>query len=89
MGEAPTGNARAMDLAPGDILGLVTDGIYEYEDEAKEQFGQDRLAEVVREHQGKPMSDLVERIVRSTEGFARGAHQKDDMTILLVRRLPN
>ena len=77
-----------LDLAPGDIVGLMTDGIYEYENPSEEQFGESRVEEIVREYQGEPMSRLVERIVASVEEFAEGAPQNDDMTILLARRLP-
>jgi phosphoserine phosphatase len=84
----PIGDARALDMAPGDIVALITDGIYEFEDPSQEQFGRDRLGEVIRRHQTDPLSGLIERIVEGTESFARGAPQADDMTILLVRRLP-
>ena len=77
-----------LDLAPGDIVGLMTDGIYEYENPSEEQFGESRVEEIVRQYQGEPMSRLVERIVASVEEFAEGAPQNDDMTILLARRLP-
>ena len=72
-----------LDLAPGDIVGLMTDGIYEYEDPSEEQFGESRVEKIVRQHQNEPMSRLVERIVASVEEFAEGAPQNDDMTILL------
>jgi phosphoserine phosphatase len=88
MAGLPIGEAQALDLAPGDIVALITDGIYEFEDPSHEQFGRDRLAEVIRRHQDEPMAGLIERIVEGTESFARGAPQNDDMTILLVRRLP-
>jgi len=78
-----------LDIAPGDIVGLMTDGIYEYENPSEEQFGESRVEEIVRQYQGEPMSRLVERIVASVEEFAEGAPQNDDMTILLVRRLPD
>jgi len=83
----PIGDARALDLAPGDIIALITDGIYEFEDPSQQQFGRDRLADVVRREQNGPMAGMIERIVETTESFARGVPQNDDMTILLVRRL--
>lgn len=79
----------ALDLAPGDIVGLMTDGIYEYENPSEEQFGESRVEEIVRQYQDEPMSRLVERIVASVKEFAEGAPQNDDMTILLARRLPD
>jgi phosphoserine phosphatase len=82
----PIGKAKAIDLGPGDVLALVTDGVHEYESPADEQFGVERLAEVLRAAGGAPASHLVQRVVASVESFARGAPQKDDMTVLLVRR---
>jgi len=82
--EAP----RKNDLAPGDILALITDGIFEYENPRREPFGQDRVSELMLKHQHEPMSRLLEKIVREVELFAELAPQNDDMTMLLVRRLP-
>jgi phosphoserine phosphatase len=75
-------------LGRGDILALITDGIYEYENPAAEQFEGKRVEELILEHQNEPMTSLVERIVRRVDEFAEGASQNDDMTLLLVRRLP-
>jgi sigma-B regulation protein RsbU (phosphoserine phosphatase) len=82
--EAP----RTIDPEPGDILGLMTDGIYEYENPLHQPFGEDRVAEIVRAHQNGPMTRLVDAMVKEVERFAERAPQNDDMTILLVRRLP-
>jgi sigma-B regulation protein RsbU (phosphoserine phosphatase) len=82
--EAP----RKNDLDPGDILALITDGIFEYENPAREPFGQDRVSALILEHQNLPMSRLLEKIVQEVERFAALAPQNDDMTMLLVRRLP-
>ena len=76
------------DLAPGDILVLATDGIFEYENPREDQYGEERLLEIVRAHQELPAADLIGRIVADVEKFAEGVPQGDDMTIVLVRRLP-
>jgi len=88
MAGLPVVQPPPLELAPGDIVGLMTDGIYEYENPSEEQFGESRVEKIVRQHQNEPMSRLVERIVASVEEFAEGAPQNDDMTILLARRLP-
>jgi phosphoserine phosphatase len=82
--EAP----RTNDLAPGDILGLITDGIFEYQNPRREQFGEDRVSELMLKYQHEPMTRLLEKIVQEVERFAELAPQGDDMTMLLVRRLP-
>ncbi len=84
----PLEQPAPLSLALGDILATITDGIYEYENPAGEQFGEARVGELIRAHGGEAMSDLVERIVERVEQFAEGAPQNDDLTILLVRRLP-
>jgi serine phosphatase RsbU (regulator of sigma subunit) len=77
------------DLAPGDILGLITDGVFEYENPELEAFGQERVSELVLKNQHDPMTKLLEKIVHEVERFAGIAPQNDDMTMLLVRRLPS
>ncbi|HEU5180223.1 MAG TPA: GAF domain-containing SpoIIE family protein phosphatase [Candidatus Polarisedimenticolia bacterium] len=88
MAGLPLPEARSHDLGPGDILGLITDGIFEYENPQEEAFGKERVARLVQEHQGDPMARLLERIVAEVERFCGPVPQADDMTMLLVRRLP-
>lgn len=76
------------EMAPGDIFALMTDGIFEYANEAEEMFGEERVVELLRRHQNEPMARLVEIIDQSVAQFAAGAPQGDDMTIVLARRLP-
>ena len=84
----PLGTPCKNDLGPGDILGLITDGIFEYENPEMEAFGQERVSELVKKYQHESMSKLLEQIVHEVERFANLAPQNDDMTLLLVRRLP-
>lgn len=86
-GGLPLGESRSLDLAPGDLLVTCTDGIFEYADPSEEQYGQERMAEVVQRHQNDSAEEIVQAIVASVDEFARGASQDDDMTILVVRRL--
>ena len=37
-----------LDLMPGDILALLSDGIYEYQNDQGEQFGESRVEEILR-----------------------------------------
>ena len=74
-------------LAPGDIFGLLSDGIYEYADPAGKQFATTGVQAVLREHHNAPMSDLILRFREAVKAHAQKAPQLDDMTILLVKRL--
>ena len=51
--EAP----QRLDLAPGDILGLISDGVFESEDPAGRMFGQQGVEQVLLEHCSQPMAE--------------------------------
>jgi phosphoserine phosphatase len=75
-------------LAPGDVFALLSDGIYEYQNAAAEQFGEDGVAGVLRAHAGAPMATVLEALLAAVRAFGAGAPQLDDVTAVLVRRLP-
>jgi phosphoserine phosphatase len=78
--------AVTLRLAPGDLVGLITDGVYEYVNPADEQFGEERVAAVVRQHRGEPVERMVEALLAGVRQFGKSAPQADDATILVVRR---
>jgi phosphoserine phosphatase RsbU/P len=73
---------------PGDILVLLTDGIFEYEDPGGEQFGVSRVEQLIHEHHGMPAAELSAQLLRAVRTFARGAAQDDDITAVLLKRAP-
>jgi phosphoserine phosphatase len=87
MNQSDLPEARVIDMAPGDILGLISDGVYEYENEAGVQFGQDGLAGVFDANKGAPMADLVQLIMQAAYDHGGSVPQADDITIVLIRRL--
>jgi sigma-B regulation protein RsbU (phosphoserine phosphatase) len=72
-------------LQTGDVLVLFTDGVSEAMNEAMEEFGEERLMEVVRRGSALKTSELIEDVFESCDRFAAGAPQHDDMTMLVVR----
>lgn len=77
--------ASSHDLEPGDTLVLFTDGITEAENPQMEQFGMERLKELVARHASAPVEELQAAILAGVEEFTRGAYQADDITLLIVR----
>ena len=75
-----------LDLAPGDILGLISDGIYEYENEQGVQFGQDGVASVIDSLPDANAEDVVAEILRAVRQHGGSVPQADDITIVLARR---
>lgn len=73
-------------LEPGDILALISDGVYEYANTAGEEFGEERVAEVFRTYHRLPMAGLGEKLIQAVRDFGGDAPQEDDITLVLVRR---
>jgi sigma-B regulation protein RsbU (phosphoserine phosphatase) len=80
--------ARVLEMEPGDILGLISDGVYEYENEIGRQFGQEGVAEIIRRHRHRPMLEVVDIVLRLVRDYAGTSPQADDITIVLIKRLP-
>jgi sigma-B regulation protein RsbU (phosphoserine phosphatase) len=81
-------DALTVNMAPGDILGLISDGIYEYENTDGKQFGHAGLAAIIDSYRDGSMDQLVQDIMRATYDHGRFVPQADDITIVLIRRLP-
>ncbi len=73
-------------LAPGDILGLISDGIYEYENEQGVQFGQQGVADVIDQTRDGDADAVVAGIMRAVRHHGGSVPQADDITIVLARR---
>lgn len=70
---------------PGSLLAVYSDGISEAENEADEEFGEDRLEQLLTAGAGMPLRELAALVERSVEEFAGSVPQKDDQTLVLVR----
>lgn len=71
-------------MSSGDLLIAVTDGILEASNELEDEFGLDRLQEVIARHFGDELPVLADAILSAARAFGK---QIDDQTLLLVRRL--
>jgi anti-sigma regulatory factor (Ser/Thr protein kinase) len=77
-----------LQMQPGDILLVLSDGIYEYHDSGGDQFGEARVEEIVRSHHGASMERLSATLLDAVKAFGAGAPQEDDITVVLVKREP-
>ncbi|MCK6482675.1 MAG: SpoIIE family protein phosphatase [Phycisphaerae bacterium] len=73
-------------FAPGDMLALITDGFFEWARADGEQFGTDRIYELLRIHRERPAAEIIARIYEAVRAFAPGTKQGDDLTAVIVKR---
>ncbi len=83
--EAPP-DARVLSMAPGDVLAVLSDGVYEYVNVQGGHFGEDRVAELMKYHHDLPMAGLSKQIFSALEDFGEGAEQADDISVVLIKR---
>lgn len=71
-------------LTPGDQVLLYTDGVIEARNPAGEEFGTERMLDVVRAHTDRPVSEAVSAVHEAVRTFCSGPSE-DDVTVLLAR----
>jgi serine phosphatase RsbU (regulator of sigma subunit)/anti-anti-sigma regulatory factor len=76
--------AETMDVVPGDLLLLYTDGIEEGKNPAGEEFGLDRMVPVLQAEAGKPPAYLLGSLFYEFDRFSGGVVQEDDLTALCI-----
>src|ERR1700675_1602891 len=72
-------------LEPGDIVVACTDGITEAMDRDDEEFGQERLVQLVAKERALPAPELVQSGLTEVDLFSRGGTHEDDRVILIMK----
>ena len=75
-----------LNLNPGDLLVLATDGLYEWENTQGEQFGHKRLEQVIQRSRGCPPQEIIEALYSAVLEFAGGTKQQDDLTAVIIKK---
>ena len=74
-----------MVLPSGNMMLLYTDGLNEAENRRQEQYGEDRIIQLMTSHASQSMRDMIEALKADTDRFRDGAEQNDDLTMLAFR----
>ena len=73
-----------INLRPGDVLVICTDGVTEAPNPQGEEYGEVRLAELVHTKRDLPISAIMSAIQVGVETFSVGT-QADDITLIVAR----
>jgi hypothetical protein len=74
---------EAIELKPGDLLVVATDGVLEVCDRKEEEFGIERLEQTIEANARRPLPELTQAILDKARAFGK---QVDDQTLLVIRR---
>lgn len=74
-------------LRTGDLLAVFSDGIPEAEDASAKEFGEARLAELLVTQADKPLDTIIGSVTGAVEKWVHDPEARDDLTLLLLRKL--
>ena len=74
-----------LDLPSDSMILLYTDGLNEAENRQQEQYGEERILQLMNSHASYSTHDIIEALKADTDRFRDGAEQNDDLTMLAFR----
>nr|WP_246525716.1 SpoIIE family protein phosphatase [Geomobilimonas luticola] len=78
---------KEVQLSPGDILLMYTDGITEAQNEAGELYGMGRLCDLLGKMEGETAEKILEGVLRDVARYAKSTTLQDDISIVVVKVL--
>jgi sigma-B regulation protein RsbU (phosphoserine phosphatase) len=75
-------------LAPGDLLVIYSDGVTEAAREDGGMFGEQRVLDVVRSARDRSAGEVLAGLLEDVERFAGADEPADDISVIVLRRLP-
>jgi phosphoserine phosphatase RsbU/P len=83
--EQPRYTTERIQLQPGDGIFIYTDGVSEAEDLGENQFGEDRIEQMLMEMKTAAVDEIIRETFRQIDTFSKGAPQYDDITAMALR----
>jgi serine phosphatase RsbU (regulator of sigma subunit) len=77
---------QTLKLEIGDTLVFATDGFVEMPNGRKQPLGYDGWLKLVEQHQNCSPHEMVDRLFAAVEASASDSSQRDDLTLLILRR---
>lgn len=78
---------RPIFLNPNDVIVMYTDGVTEVLDENDNEFGPERLMDMIRANRKLTSAEISQKIIDAVHDFAADDQLFDDLTMVVVKRL--
>ena len=73
------------ELKEGDVIVLYTDGVTESINPRDEEFGEERLIQLIKDHHTLSANELIQKITDVVMAFTEDEPQFDDFTLMIVK----
>lgn len=74
-----------IDLKPNDTLVFYTDGITEAKNNAFEDFGEQRFADILVKYSDETVNKMANEVIKDVTLFSRNHAQYDDITLVILK----
>lgn len=78
-------NQETIQLNPGDALVLFSDGLSEAERSAGEEFGEQRLVEIIQANRNLSADEIRHRIFEEIQAWTGPIEPADDQTVVIIK----
>ena len=82
--ESVSYNSTPLQLDPGDVLVVYSDGVTDAENPQGEMFEEERFLQVIKSNASAGVAVLKEKILEAIDQFTEGMAQTDDLTFVLI-----
>ncbi|MBK8982783.1 MAG: SpoIIE family protein phosphatase [Ignavibacteria bacterium] len=72
-------------IAPDNMFVFYSDGLTEAMNLSKEEFGTDKILDIIKFNRESKCSIIQDRIIASVDSFRNGAEQNDDITLVITK----
>lgn len=76
---------RFIEIHPGDMIALFSDGVTEAQDEQENEYGEERIVNFLRPIAHLPAREIVELVFKEVDRFAGTSPQYDDITLFVIK----
>ena len=73
------------DLAPGQVIVIGTDGIWETCNRGGQMYGKERFRNIIRENVHLPANEMIDAVYSDLRNFASGVKPADDITLVIIK----
>jgi len=80
-------SSKEIKVEPGDVVTLFTDGITEAEDLSGQQYGVERLCEVIARNHARSAKEIKDAIIEDLMAHIGTNKIHDDITALVIKRM--
>jgi serine phosphatase RsbU (regulator of sigma subunit) len=78
-------DSSTISMTPGDCLVFYTDGLSEAMNRRGEEYGEDRMQNVIRKNIRSSSSQIIEKIIQDVRNFRGDNDLYDDLTVIVIK----